>query len=197
RKDEVWISDSGLITIAGGKLTGYRKMAEHVTDTICKQFEEEGKGTFKKSPTKNMRLSGGDFSSSAEYPVYVDGMSKALMRLGIGEEESRNMASFYGTNTDVLLALAEKEDVEPSLPLEVRLKLLYALNYEMALSPSDFFIRRTGAMYFHIEWAEKYKAPVVEYMKSYFGWSEEEYARHSSELDKRIQEAKAFSEGSE
>ena len=30
RKDEVWEADSGLITIAGGKLTGYRKMAETV-----------------------------------------------------------------------------------------------------------------------------------------------------------------------
>ena len=28
RKDEIWQSESGVITIAGGKLTGYRKMAE-------------------------------------------------------------------------------------------------------------------------------------------------------------------------
>ncbi|MCS0542567.1 glycerol-3-phosphate dehydrogenase/oxidase, partial [Aeromonas veronii] len=34
RKDEIWISDSGLITIAGGKLTGYRKMAETVVDKV-------------------------------------------------------------------------------------------------------------------------------------------------------------------
>lgn len=30
RKDEIWESSSGLISIAGGKLTGYRKMAERV-----------------------------------------------------------------------------------------------------------------------------------------------------------------------
>ncbi len=34
RKDEIWTSDSGLITIAGGKLTGYRKMAEMVVDYV-------------------------------------------------------------------------------------------------------------------------------------------------------------------
>src|SRR5699024_351431 len=33
RKDEIFISDSGLISIAGGKLTGYRKMAEDAVDT--------------------------------------------------------------------------------------------------------------------------------------------------------------------
>ena len=35
RKDEVWLSESGLITIAGGKLTGYRKMAEDAVNKAC------------------------------------------------------------------------------------------------------------------------------------------------------------------
>ena len=34
RKDEVWQSLAGLFTIAGGKLTGYRKMAESIVNTI-------------------------------------------------------------------------------------------------------------------------------------------------------------------
>ena len=34
RKDEIWESASGLITIAGGKLTGYRKMAERVAERL-------------------------------------------------------------------------------------------------------------------------------------------------------------------
>ncbi len=34
RKDEIFISTSGLISIAGGKLTGYRKMAERVVNLI-------------------------------------------------------------------------------------------------------------------------------------------------------------------
>ena len=36
RKDEIWEADSGLITIAGGKLTGYRKMAENVLDLVVR-----------------------------------------------------------------------------------------------------------------------------------------------------------------
>ena len=36
RKDEIIISKNGLITIAGGKLTGYRKMAERVLNKIFK-----------------------------------------------------------------------------------------------------------------------------------------------------------------
>ena len=41
RKDEIVISDSGLISIAGGKLTGYRKMAEAAVDTVVKQLKEK------------------------------------------------------------------------------------------------------------------------------------------------------------
>ncbi len=38
RKDEIWVSHSGMTTIAGGKLTGYRKMAETVTDILAKKL---------------------------------------------------------------------------------------------------------------------------------------------------------------
>ncbi|MGB5228436.1 MAG: glycerol-3-phosphate dehydrogenase/oxidase, partial [Eudoraea sp.] len=41
RKDEIFISDTGLISMAGGKLTGYRKMAERVVNLLSKKMEEE------------------------------------------------------------------------------------------------------------------------------------------------------------
>ena len=41
RKDEIWESEKGLITIAGGKLTGYRKMAETVVDKVVEQLSHE------------------------------------------------------------------------------------------------------------------------------------------------------------
>ncbi|MDD7914145.1 glycerol kinase GlpK [Polaribacter sp. MSW5] len=47
RKDEIFISDSGLISIAGGKLTGYRKMAHRVIDTVLKTLPEKGKRSLK------------------------------------------------------------------------------------------------------------------------------------------------------
>ena len=38
RKDEVFTSKSGLLSIAGGKLTGYRKMAERIVDTVAEKL---------------------------------------------------------------------------------------------------------------------------------------------------------------
>src|SRR5690625_549142 len=59
RKDEIFVSESGLISIAGGKLTGYRKMAESIVDLVAKQLGEEGL-TFGLSKTKHLPISGGD-----------------------------------------------------------------------------------------------------------------------------------------
>lgn len=43
RKDEIWESYSGLITIAGGKLTGYRKMAEAVVNLLAAGLSKQEK----------------------------------------------------------------------------------------------------------------------------------------------------------
>ncbi|KIY23832.1 glycerol-3-phosphate dehydrogenase/oxidase, partial [Mesobacillus subterraneus] len=46
RKDEIWESDSKLITIAGGKLTGYRKMAETIVDLLAEKLTTEDGRSF-------------------------------------------------------------------------------------------------------------------------------------------------------
>src|SRR5699024_10981079 len=60
RQDETFVSSSGLISIAGGKLTGYRKMAERVIDLTAKQLKQEQGKKYPKCKTKAMRLSGGN-----------------------------------------------------------------------------------------------------------------------------------------
>lgn len=60
RKDEIFYSQSGLISIAGGKLTGYHKMAETIVDEVVRQLESKGSTTYPASQTKNMPISGGD-----------------------------------------------------------------------------------------------------------------------------------------
>ena len=53
RKDEIFVSDNGIITIAGGKLTGYRKMAERVVDMVIKAKNHQ---SFNKCITSNIKL---------------------------------------------------------------------------------------------------------------------------------------------
>ena len=68
RKDEIWTSESGLITIAGGKLTGYRKMAEMVVDYVTNLLRHSA---YPKSTTKHMPISGGHVDGSHGFPAFV------------------------------------------------------------------------------------------------------------------------------
>lgn len=190
RKDEVWESSTGLLTIAGGKLTGYRKMAEEITDIISKKLKRQG---VKAGPcmTKTVRLSGGDFQKSTDYQAYVEDRARELTKLGITFQDGLNIASMYGTNTNQLAELVSRVNPTSRLPLAIELTLLYAIEYEMAMTPVDYFMRRTGAIFFDIHWVEKWKKVVVEYMKEVLNWSDEQTEHYRAELEARLKEAKS------
>src|SRR5690625_2125638 len=57
RKDEVWEGKSGLLTIAGGKLTGYRHMALEIVDLLSKRLKTEYGIKFDKCSTKYLSIS--------------------------------------------------------------------------------------------------------------------------------------------
>nr|WP_025785802.1 FAD-dependent oxidoreductase [Sporosarcina sp. D27] len=189
RKDEVWTSKTGLLTIAGGKLTGYRKMAQSITDTICKRLKAQG---IESGPcvTKTLRLSGGEFKKSSVYHPYVEDCAKELTKLGLTFQDGLNIASMYGTNTNQVAELVSRVIPSSRLPLAIQLTLLYSIEYEMAMTPVDYFMRRTGAIFFDIHWVEQWKKDVISYMKLVFNWSSEQTSQYSDELEARLAEAK-------
>src|SRR5262249_8476075 len=61
RKDELMIGPTGLISIAGGKLTTYRKMAERVVDKVIEQWSANGARTpDTRGDSEREPLAGGD-----------------------------------------------------------------------------------------------------------------------------------------
>lgn len=192
RKDEVWEGDSGLITIAGGKLTGYRKMAETVVDLVAKELASEEGKTFKPCQTRYLPISGGDVGGSDNWPIFVAQMAKKATQYGLKEEEGRRLAQLYGSNVEILYKIAseyQKASGEKLLPAAIYAQLLYAIRYEMAVKPVDFFIRRTGSVFFDIKWAKKWKEPVVATMAEIFHWDEETKESYMEELEKEITDA--------
>jgi len=188
RKDEIWISDTGLITIAGGKLTGYRKMAETVTNLLKTKLKKEGIQCGN-SITKKMKLSGGDFSNPKDYPKFIEKKAMEFAALGMSVKDGLNIAAMYGTNSDVIMKLKNELLQETELPLSIRFTLHYAITHEMALTPVDFFMRRTGTMFFDINWVKTWKRPVIDYMGQVFEWTHERKVKMAEELDLRIAEA--------
>src|SRR6187402_2250796 len=69
RKDEIFVSDSGLVSMAGGKLTGYRKMAERAVDMVGKRFFENR--NLKKCETDKKKLLGAEFKNAKQVVAYT------------------------------------------------------------------------------------------------------------------------------
>ncbi|MBD3918411.1 FAD-dependent oxidoreductase [Paenibacillus sp. PR3] len=197
RRDEIFVSPSGLITIAGGKLTGYRKMAETVTDLLATKLHESNGRTFKPCSTKTLPISGGDVGGSRQFLSFVNRMTTAGVNLGLTKELSEKLARRYGSNVNVihdLIQSAKGKANSSDLPLDLRAELLYAIEEEMAVKPVDFLMRRTGAILFDIEWARQWKAAVIEFMAEYLAYSDEQKQEYAQEVEQELAAASKASE---
>ncbi|WP_341320599.1 FAD-dependent oxidoreductase [Solibacillus sp. FSL H8-0523] len=186
RKDEIWRTDDGLITIAGGKLTGYRKMAEKIIDIVVEQLNKEFGTQFGSSITKRLPISGGDISGSKFFGDFVEKRTKLGQQYGLTAEESKFVARFYGTNVDEIFDYVSKAN--GSLPPIVYGQLYYAMNEEAASTPLDFFVRRTGALYFNIDFVKQHKKLVIDEMEQYLNWTTEQKLKYTEQLEMEIRQ---------
>ncbi len=78
------------------------------------------------------------------------------------------------------------------MPASLYATLLYAVEGEMAATPADFWVRRTGEMHFNIQRVSGGKNPVLSCMRDLFGWDDQTCSRHLADLDRCIREATEF-----
>lgn len=192
RKDEIFESPSGLLTIAGGKLTGYRKMAERIVDRVAARLEAKDGRAMPPCTTDRIALSGGDVGGSEQFEAYASRAADELAETGLSQTAAGKLARRYGSNAGRLVRLLRErggEAVRYGLSLEVFAMLVYGIEEEMSATPYDFFVRRTSALYFDIEWVRRWKEPVIQCMADILSWSEAETMRHRDELERQLREA--------
>ncbi|WP_416149093.1 glycerol-3-phosphate dehydrogenase/oxidase [Salipaludibacillus sp. HK11] len=184
RKDEIFESYSGLLSIAGGKLTGYRKMAERIVDLVGREL-----GNKEKCKTEKMTLSGGDVGGSDELDNFIEKWTKKGKDLGLTETEAKRLSNLYGSNVQRVFEIIETQGSESKhydLPVSVFASLIYGIEEEMVVSPIDFFNRRTSALFFDIRYVRQWKTGVIKYMTDRFHWTEEERDKHIEVLEEEI-----------
>lgn len=193
RKDEVWFSESGLITMAGGKLTGYRKMAEKLLDDVSKTLTKETGKKYKPVQTKHLPISGGDIGGSEQLESFLSKKAKeGNNRFGWTLEEGREIAKRYGSNIDQLFTYAQehKEQEESTLPNSLYAELRYSIQHEAVTTPIDFLLRRTGYLLFDMPYLLEWKDAVIDEMAKQFHWSDEVKKTYIEELDIQINDAR-------
>jgi glycerol-3-phosphate dehydrogenase len=190
RKDEIFESETGLLSIAGGKLTGYRKMAERIVNKIARKKEEKGE-PIGECRTDQITLTGGVFANVADVDTYVKEISKRLEPEGLA-----HMAVYlvhnYGRQTDMILDLFEDMEIKDPEEALGMAELEFTLKNESVFSALDFFERRTGRLYFNIESVRNLKEPVLKHLKSKFKWSAQRIKQEKIWLDQAIDRCSSF-----
>ena len=125
RKDEVWTSSSGLLSVGGGKLSAYRAMAERIVDTV---IENHG-FTAKPCTTAEVPLPGGD----------VEVLASDLT--GVGDIQAERLARLYGAEAPNLVG----DTGERAL---LKAEVHQAVQREGALRLEDYWARRSSRAWF-------------------------------------------------
>ncbi|UHA74192.1 glycerol-3-phosphate dehydrogenase/oxidase [Paenibacillus sp. 481] len=190
RKDEIFISPSGLITIAGGKLTGYRKMAERVVDLVAKQLQTDKGAAYPSCSTDRITLSGGDVQGT--FADFCRVWTLEGVKLGLSEARALELTRLYGTNVKHVYQLMERLGEQAhryGLAADVLAALVYGVEQEMVARPVDFITRRTAAVNFNIQAAKLWLEPVTTYMAEVFAWDEAQTALYLQDAKREIEYA--------
>jgi len=156
RRNEVMKGPRGLLTVAGGKLTSYRSMAERVVDECERELGR------KPGPcnTADEPLPGGDFTGTFE------DLQSRVERLGLSPYEAERATRLYGSEALSLFAEERGPAVEAA----------YAVKHEGALTLEDYWVRRSSRARFDEEGGLAALEPAVESMGKLLNWSHEERA---------------------
>ena len=194
RKDEIFVSDTGLISIAGGKLTGYRKMAERVVDRIAKKMEEEHDTELKECYTEKIFLCGNvDFKKFKHVTKYIDEVFDQIKADGFTKHDAWFLVTNYGKQTDTILETYAGIVEEDKYVRLAKAELAFGIDYEMIQTPMDFFIRRTGRLYFDIDSIRTLMEPLLKEFQSRFNVDQTKIEEWRSILNAEIKEHSDFS----
>ncbi|TYP99828.1 homodimeric glycerol 3-phosphate dehydrogenase (quinone) [Tenacibaculum adriaticum] len=192
RKDEIFVSDTELISIAGGKLTGYRKMSERIVDLVTKKYKKKYETEFDSIQTEDIVLTGGPFKNYKSVNLYIKQVFKQIKKDGLTKQNAEYLVHNYGKQTDIVLDKFDEikeKDIEKRL---IKAEVWFTIQHEMTCTPSDFFMRRTGRLFFDKPSVDKYKELVLEEFSKYFNWDTHTAEKHQQELEKKIDLAVNF-----
>lgn len=150
RKDEIWTSPAGLVSVAGGKLSAYRAMAEHVVDLAAERLERpSGPCT-----TATQPLPGG---ARAPDPSEV-------ARLSPDADAAERLARLYGDEAASIVADGG----------DVAAEARHAVSCEGAVTLEDYWVRRSARAWFDERAGLDALEPAAAVMAQLLGWSDAE-----------------------
>jgi len=174
RKHSLKLSDDGLITIAGGKLTTYRPMAAETVDLVALQLELDG---VKAGPCVTEKLMLGGWDAEVRNLETVKEVFRAMAeRVKIPAATADVLVQMYGRRAMEVAELVSEypelaEPVSASHPY-ILAQVVYAVGYESAVTLEDVLARRIRLSITDAEEAKASAQKVSNLMAKMLGWDD-------------------------
>jgi len=171
REHRIVESASGLVTIAGGKLTTYRVMAAQTVDVVTRRLRQlDGRPLPPRARTEAEPLPGGEVRD-------LDTLIDELTGDGLGPDVARHLVGAYGTEARAVANLMSEDrslagPLVPEGPWRLA-EVVYQARREMALTVSDVLIRRTHAFHLRADQAVSAAPVVAQLLAQELGWDAE------------------------
>ncbi|MFZ9721546.1 MAG: FAD-dependent oxidoreductase [Ilumatobacteraceae bacterium] len=156
RRHKVMVSDSGMVTITGGKLTTYRKMAEHTVDAALDVMRDDGTASdirAKRCATKRLALHG-----------------------ATSHDRDDHLVSRFGT---LASSIREMVTLDPALgaPLieglpYLRAEAVYCARHELVVTLEDVLSRRLRGLLYDRHATEAAAESTARLIAPELGWDE-------------------------
>jgi len=192
RKDEIFIAPDGLISIAGGKLTGYRKMAQKTVDQVVAKYKEVYGYEFGPCITRHIPITENPLWNVEEVAYYKGVIAQKLAPYKLDAECAGYLVANYGKQADLVIDWMKQFRSKDSEETLIRSELMFGMVNEMICSSVDFFDRRTGRLYFNIASVIRFRDRIREDLALFKGWNEYQTNRDKEQLEHRISGALAF-----
>jgi glycerol-3-phosphate dehydrogenase len=182
--DEAEARRRGLIEILGGKLTGYRAIAEEVTDLACRLLDRREKCVTAETPLPGARGTRGAHGGQGEPSAAVRGALPVLTGAApVPPEVVAHLESRYGTRSADILHLIAADPalgapIAPGYP-DILAQIIYAVREEHAVLLDDVMQRRTS-LGFSRDQGQAAARAVARWMALELGWSD---SRREAEIE--------------
>lgn len=164
-----------MITIAGGKWTTYRHMAQETVDKAVATFGL--KPAKPKCRTDKLMLIGGhDWTPTA----YI----RLIQLFGLETDVAKHLSHLYGDRAVDVAAIAEQSNAPGHWPLHgrrllphyphIEAEIRYACRREYAVQAIDVLTRRTSLAFLNCQAAMDAMPRIIAIMAEELGWSSEE-----------------------
>jgi len=167
----------GMLTIAGGKLTTYRKMAAELVDEVAERLHRlDGRPRVPRAPTDQEPLPGGEVAD-------LEPLGTPGLELGLPIETVSHLTRLYGTECAAIFNLVRERralarPLHPEHPA-IEAEVIHVTRRELAMRVDDVLVRRLHLYYETTDQGRQAARRVAELMGEELRWDGETVEREA------------------